>query len=41
MAFSEFKTLGDVQVRYGIRFREERFVDAQPVSPSAYFLEEF
>ena len=41
MAFSDFKTLSEVQEEFGIRYTEDDFVAAEPSSPSAEFLRDF
>lgn len=41
MAFSEFKTVGDALVRYGIIYSQEEFIDAQPETPPDHLLKEF
>lgn len=41
MAFSDFKTIADVQTKYGIKYTEENFVDIQPTEPPEQFREEF
>lgn len=41
MAFSDYKTLAQAQTQLKIRYREEDFIPAQELAPSAQFLEEF
>lgn len=41
MAFSDYKNIAQVQKEFGIKYREESFIRAQPVQPSASFREEF
>ncbi len=41
MAFSDYKTISQVQTRYHIRYEETNFVTAQPVEPPRHFVEEF
>ncbi len=41
MAFSDFKTISDVQKRYKIKYTEENFIVSQELSPSDSFLEDF
>ena len=41
MAFSDYKHISQVQQQFQITYREERFIIAQNVQPSAHFLEEF
>ena len=41
MPFSDFKTIPDVQKKFGIRHIENDFIKIEePVSPSEHFLEE-
>lgn len=40
MAFSDFKTIADVQTKYDIKYTEENFVDIQPTEPPEQFREE-
>lgn len=41
MAFSEFKTIADVQKKYQIEYREDRFILAREISPPETFLQDF
>jgi hypothetical protein len=41
MVFSDYKHISQVQQQFQIKYREERFVRAQPIEPSAGFLSEF
>jgi hypothetical protein len=41
MAFSDYKSLAQAQTHLKIRYREEEFIPARELAPSAQFLEEF
>lgn len=41
MAFSDFKTIADVQKRYEIKYTEDDFVVSQELSPPESFLKDF
>ena len=41
MAFSDFKTISEVQERFKIKYAENDFVDAKPATPSEMFLRDF
>ena len=41
MAFSEYKTISQVQKEFGVKYKEDNFIVAQDSEPSAVFLEEF
>ena len=41
MAFSDFKTISEVQEKFRIIYAEDDFVKAEPSSPSAEFLRDF
>ena len=41
MAFSDYKTISQVQKEFGVRYREENFIAAQETPPSPQFLSEF
>lgn len=41
MAFSDYKTISQVQKRYTIRYEEANFITAQGIEPPAAFAEEF
>lgn len=41
MAFSDYKTLAQAQTQFKIKYREEAFIPAQELAPSAQFLAEF
>ncbi|MEB3340773.1 hypothetical protein [Okeania sp.] len=41
MAFSDFKTISDVQKKYGIKYSEEKFIVRQQLSPSESFIKDF
>ena len=41
MAFSDFKTISEVQEKFRITYTEDDFVEAEPSSPSAEFLQDF
>ena len=41
MAFSDFKTISEVQEQFRITYTEDDFVDAEPSNPSAEFLRDF
>ena len=41
MAFSDFKTISEVQERFSITYSEDNFVESEPSSPSAEFLQDF
>ena len=41
MAFSDFKTIAEVQEKFRITYTEDDFVKAEPSSPSAEFLRDF
>ena len=41
MAFSDFKTISEVQERFSITYSEDDFVEGEPSSPSAEFLQDF
>jgi hypothetical protein len=41
MAFSDYKTISQVQKEFGIKYREESFIAAQDIEPPAPFLSEF
>ncbi len=40
MAFSEYKSISQVQKEFGIKYREEDFIVAEPVQPPEAFLKE-
>ena len=40
MAFSDYKNLSQTQKEFGITYREERFLFAEPVLPPQHFLDE-
>ena len=40
MAFSDYQNISQTQTEFGITYREERFLFAEPTLPSAVFLEE-
>ena len=41
MAFSEYKDIGQVQIEFNIKLKDERFVFAEAVPPPEIFLHEF
>ena len=41
MAFSDFKTISEVQEKFRITYTEADFVNAEPSNPSAEFLRDF
>ena len=41
MAFSDFKTISEVQEKFRIMYAEDNFVTAEPSTPSAEFLRDF
>ncbi len=41
MAFSDFKTISEVQERFNITYSEDDFVESEPSRPSAEFLRDF
>ncbi len=41
MAFSDFKTISEVQERFKIKYAEDNFVEAEPATPSVSFLQDF
>ena len=41
MAFSDFKTISEVQERFNITYAEDNFIGGEPASPSAEFLRDF
>lgn len=41
MAFSDYKNIAQVQKEFRIKYREEKFIPAQDIKPSAQFLSEF
>ena len=41
MAFSDFKTISEVQERFRVTYSEDDFVKAEPSTPSAEFLRDF
>lgn len=41
MAFSDYKSIGQVQREYGLKYREENFIPPTQIEPSKMFLEEF
>ena len=41
VAFSDFKTISEVQERFNITYAEDDFVESEPSSPSAEFLRDF
>ena len=41
MAFSDFKTISEVQTKFRITYSEDDFVDAEPSTPSTEFLRDF
>ncbi|NEQ97133.1 MAG: hypothetical protein F6K30_10470 [Cyanothece sp. SIO2G6] len=41
MAFSDFKTISEVQQRYNIKYTEDNFIISQELSPSKSFLDDF
>ena len=41
MAFSDFKTIAEVQERFRIRYLENDFIEGEDLNPSAHFLQEF
>ena len=41
MAFSDFKTISEVQEKFRITYSEDDFVDAEPSTPSTEFLRDF
>ncbi len=41
MAFSDFKTIAEVQERFRIRYSENDFIEGEDLNPSAHFLQEF
>jgi hypothetical protein len=40
MAFSDFKSIGEVQKKYNIKYKEEVFVMASEVQPSENFVKD-
>ncbi len=41
MAFSDFKTISEVQERFKVKYTEDDFVDNRPATPSVTFLQDF
>ncbi len=41
MAFSDFKTISEVQEKFRIKYTEDDFVKSEPLDPSAEFLRDF
>ena len=41
MAFTDFKSIQQVQQTFNIKYREENFLNGIPIQPSAQFIEEF
>ncbi len=41
MAFTDFKSISQVQEEYDIKYREENFIDYVDLNPSDSFIEEF
>ena len=41
MAFSDFKTISEVQERFRVTYSEDDFVEAEPSTPSVEFLRDF
>lgn len=41
MAFSDFKTISEVQEKFSITYSEDDFVEGEPSNPSAEFLQDF
>ena len=41
VAFSDFKTISEVQEKFGIIYAEDDFVESEPSNPSAEFLRDF
>ncbi len=41
MAFSDFKTISEVQERFKVKYAEDDFVEAEPATPSIEFLQDF
>ena len=41
MAFSDYKTIEQVQTEFNIAYHEERFIEERSIEPTAIFLEEF
>ena len=41
MAFSDFKTISEVQERFKVKYAEDNFVEAEPATPSVEFLRDF
>ena len=41
MAFSDFKTISEVQERFKVKYAEDDFVEAKPATPSVEFLRDF
>jgi hypothetical protein len=41
MAFSDFKTISEVQERFKVKYAEVDFVKAEPATPSVAFLQDF
>lgn len=41
MAFSDFKTISQVQEDYNIKYVEEDFIEYEDIKPSEYFIKEF
>ena len=41
MAFSDFKTISEVQERFKVKYVEDDFVDAEPTTPLETFLQDF
>ncbi|GFZ97545.1 hypothetical protein [Okeania sp. KiyG1] len=41
MAFSDFKTISDVQKKYRIKYSEENFIVSQELLPSDSFIKDF
>ncbi len=41
MAFSDFKNIGEVQKKYGIKYEEEVFIKASEIQPPEHFVKDF
>ncbi len=41
MAFSDFKTISEVQEKFRVTYAEDDFVEAEPATPSMAFLQDF
>ncbi|MDM8540742.1 hypothetical protein QUF90_06610 [Desulfococcaceae bacterium HSG9] len=41
MAFTDFKSVAEVQKKYNIRYEEEDFIECRELSPTEAFLDEF